>query len=197
MAEQERGQGCLGAGGGHRARAQGGATESEIQKAVEFKVDGNRCYKEKKFREAIGKYHRALLQLKGVQGRAGAASPEQSPLDPPRCPLTEEQLRLVESTEVECYDSLTACLLQSELVNYERVREYCLKVLEKQRSNFKATYRAGIACYHLGDYARALLYLQEAKSREPADTNVLRYIQLTELKMLRGAQRAGYQELMA
>uniref|UniRef100_A0A8C0FZL0 Tetratricopeptide repeat domain 9B n=1 Tax=Chelonoidis abingdonii TaxID=106734 RepID=A0A8C0FZL0_CHEAB len=80
---------------------------SEIQKAVEFKVDGNRCYKEKKFREAIGKYHRALLQLKGVQGRAGAASLEQNLLDPPRCPLTEEQLRLVESTEVECYDSLT------------------------------------------------------------------------------------------
>ena len=32
-----------------------------------------------------------------------------------------------------------ACLLQSELVNYERVREYCLKVLEKQQGNFKAT----------------------------------------------------------
>lgn len=61
----------------------------------------------------------------------------------------------------------TACLLQSELVNYERVREYCLKVLEKQQGNFKATYRAGIAFYHLGDYARALRYLQEARSREP------------------------------
>jgi tetratricopeptide (TPR) repeat protein len=58
-------------------------------------------------------------------------------------------------------------LLQSELVNYERVREYCLKVLEKQQGNFKATYRAGIAFYHLGDYARALRYLQEARSREP------------------------------
>nr|XP_038937803.1 tetratricopeptide repeat protein 9B isoform X1 [Rattus norvegicus] len=79
----------------------------------------------------------------------------------------------------------TACLLQSELVNYERVREYCLKVLEKQQGNFKATYRAGIAFYHLGDYARALRYLQEARSREPTDTNVLRYIQLTQLKMNR------------
>nr|KAF6290078.1 tetratricopeptide repeat domain 9B [Pipistrellus kuhlii] len=78
-----------------------------------------------------------------------------------------------------------ACLLQSELVNYERVREYCLKVLEKQQGNFKATYRAGIAFYHLGDYARALRYLQEARNREPTDTNVLRYIQLTQLKMSR------------
>ncbi|CAM5129175.1 unnamed protein product [Natator depressus] len=194
---EEPGQGCPEAGGGHRARAEEGAVESQIRKAVEFKAEGNRCYKEKKFREAIGKYHRALLQLKGVQGRAGAASLEQSPPDPGRCPLTEEQLRLVESTEVECYDSLTACLLQSELVNYERVREYCLKVLEKQGSNFKATYRAGIASYHLGDYARALLYLKEAKSREPADTNVLRYIQLTELKILRRGQRDGYKELIA
>lgn len=58
-------------------------------------------------------------------------------------------------------------LCGSELVNYERVREYCLKVLEKQQGNFKATYRAGIAFYHLGDYARALRYLQEARSREP------------------------------
>lgn len=52
-------------------------------------------------------------------------------------------------------------------MNYERVREYCLKVLEKQQGNFKATYRAGIAFYHLGDYARAMRYLQEARSREP------------------------------
>lgn len=52
-------------------------------------------------------------------------------------------------------------------MNYERVREYCLKVLEKQQGNFKATYRAGIAFYHLGDYAHALRYLQEARNREP------------------------------
>lgn len=60
-----------------------------------------------------------------------------------------------------------ACLLQSELVNYERVREYCLKVLAKEKGNFKAMYRAGIAFYHLGDCDKALLYLKEAKCRQP------------------------------
>ncbi|EHA97393.1 Tetratricopeptide repeat protein 9B, partial [Heterocephalus glaber] len=118
----------------------------------------------------------------GLPAPAPAPGPATSPVP---AHLSEEQRRLVESTEVECYDSLTACLLQSELVNYERVREYCLKVLEKQQGNFKATYRAGIAFYHLGDYTRALRYLQEARSREPTDTNVLRYIQLTQLKMSR------------
>ncbi|XP_074874029.1 tetratricopeptide repeat protein 9B [Carettochelys insculpta] len=194
MEAQRRSQGCPTAGGGPWALAE--ELESKIQAAVAFKMEGHRCYKEKKLREAIGKYHRALLQLKGVQGRAG---PERSVPGPGHRPLTEEQLRLVESTEVECYDSLTGCLLQGELVSYARVREYSLKVLEKQRGHFKATYRAGVASYHLGDYERALRYLQEAKSREPADTNVLRYIQLTELKLLRCARRDrdGYKALIA
>lgn len=61
----------------------------------------------------------------------------------------------------------SACLLQSELVNYERVKEYCLKVLGHQQDHFKAMYRAGIAFYHLGDYECALRYLRDAKCREP------------------------------
>ncbi|XP_004441661.1 PREDICTED: tetratricopeptide repeat protein 9B [Ceratotherium simum simum] len=169
-------------------RGLGAALDSSLRAAVAFKAEGQRCYREKKFREAIGKYHRALLQLKAAQGARPGGLPAPAPgpaTSPGPARLSEEQRRLVENTEVECYDSLTACLLQSELVNYERVREYCLKVLEKQQGNFKATYRAGIAFYHLGDYARALRYLQEARSREPTDTNVLRYIQLTQLKMNR------------
>ncbi|XP_078215824.1 tetratricopeptide repeat protein 9B isoform X1 [Callithrix jacchus] len=152
----------------------GAALDSSLRAAVAFKAEGQRCYREKKFREAIGKYHRALLQLKAAQGArpGGLPAPVPGPTSSPGpARLSEEQRRLVESTEVECYDSLTACLLQSELVNYERVREYCLKVLEKQQGNFKATYRAGIAFYHLGDYAGALRYLQEARSREPTVTS--------------------------
>lgn len=63
--------------------------------------------------------------------------------------------------------SLAACLLQAELVNYERVKEYCLKVLQKEGENFKALYRSGVAFYHLGDYNKALYYLKEARSRQP------------------------------
>lgn len=63
-----------------------------------------------------------------------------------------------------------ACLLQAELVNYERVKEYCLKVLQKEGENFKALYRSGVAFYHLGDYNKALYYLKEARSRQPTGT---------------------------
>lgn len=62
---------------------------------------------------------------------------------------------------------LAACLLQAELVNYERVKEYCLKVLQKEGENFKALYRSGVAFYHLGDFNKALYYLKEARSRQP------------------------------
>uniref|UniRef100_A0A8C0ZC32 Tetratricopeptide repeat domain 9 n=1 Tax=Cyanistes caeruleus TaxID=156563 RepID=A0A8C0ZC32_CYACU len=81
------------------------------------------------------------------------------------------------------------CLLQAELVNYERVKEYCLKVLQKEGENFKALYRSGVAFYHLGDFNKALYYLKEARSRQPTDTNVIRYIQLTEMKLSRCSQR--------
>lgn len=52
-------------------------------------------------------------------------------------------------------------------MNYERVKEYCLKVLQKEGENFKALYRSGVAFYHLGDFNKALYYLKEARSRQP------------------------------
>lgn len=70
----------------------------------------------------------------------------------------------------------SACLLQSELVNYERVKEYCLKILNHQRDHFKAMYRAGIAFYHLGDYECALRYLRDAKNREPTGEIEVSYL---------------------
>lgn len=61
-----------------------------------------------------------------------------------------------------------ACLLQMELVNYERVKEYCLKVLYKEGKNFKALYRSGVAYYHLGEFQKALHYLKESHKQEPS-----------------------------
>ncbi|XP_075049045.1 tetratricopeptide repeat protein 9A [Mixophyes fleayi] len=175
--------------GGHR-----GDPGQLIHRSLDFKIQGAQCYKDKKYREAIGKYHRALLELKGLPGeqdtgRDTAGDTQQPPPIPGQGMLTEEQRRAVESIEVDCYNSLAACLLQAELVNYERVKEYCLKVLKKEGENFKALYRSGVAFYHLGDYDKALFYLKEAKSRQPTDTNVIRYIQLAEMKLSRCSQR--------
>lgn len=94
-------------GGGYRVVTAEMEMETKIQKAIDFKLEGHRCYKEKKFREAIGKYHRALLQLKGVHVVDGTTGSEVSLLNQAAAKLTEEQRKAVESTEIECYDSLT------------------------------------------------------------------------------------------
>lgn len=64
-------------------------------------------------------------------------------------------------------------------MNYERVKEYCLKVLGHQQDHFKAMYRAGIAFYHLGDYECALRYLRDAKCREPTGGFMIALISYT------------------
>lgn len=92
---------------GYRAGSAEMEMEAKIQKAIDFKAEGHRCYKEKKFREAIGKYHRALLQLKGTHVVDGTTGSEVNLLNQAAAKLTEEQRRAVESTEIECYDSLT------------------------------------------------------------------------------------------
>lgn len=96
-----------GGGGGYRVGGAEMEMEAKIQKAIDFKLEGHRCYKEKKFREAIGKYHRALLQLKGIHVVDGTTGSEVNLLNQAAAKLTEEQRRAVESTEMECYDSLT------------------------------------------------------------------------------------------
>ncbi|MED6235185.1 Tetratricopeptide repeat protein 9A [Ataeniobius toweri] len=166
-----------------------------VRRALDFKSQGTQCYKDKKYREAIGKYHRALLEIKGlcrVLGDPDPSSKSTSTLLPTiskSSTLTDEQKGAMENAELECYNSLAACLLQMELVNYERVKEYCLKVLLKEGKNFKALYRSGVAYYHLGDYQKALYYLKESHKQEPSDTNAIRYIQLTEMKIRRNAQK--------
>ncbi|KAI4793510.1 hypothetical protein KUCAC02_024706 [Chaenocephalus aceratus] len=164
-----------------------------VRRALDFKSQGTQCYKDKKYREAIGKYHRALLEIKGLCRVLGdpeikTLSPLLPTLSKPSS-LTEEQKGAMENAELECYNSLAACLLQMELVNYERVKEYCLKVLYKEGKNFKALYRSGVAYYHLGEFQKALYYLKESHKQEPSDTNAIRYIQLTEMKIRRNAQR--------
>ncbi|XP_017318775.1 tetratricopeptide repeat protein 9A [Ictalurus punctatus] len=175
----------------HHHHHAGGAREPDelLRRALDFKTQGTQCYRDKKYREAIGKYHRALLEMKGLGRALGFGDADVSARSPNRSGLTEEQRGAAESAELECYNSLAACLLQMELVNYERVKEYCLKVLRKEGENFKALYRSGVAYYHLGDYNSALHYLQESHKQEPTDTNVIRYIQLTEMKLRRIAQR--------
>lgn len=63
--------------------------------------------------------------------------------------------------------SFSACLLQKQGVDYARVREYSLKVLEWQPGNVKALYRAGVATLEMGDAETAKQYLTQACREQP------------------------------
>uniref|UniRef100_A0A3B4B5W9 Uncharacterized protein n=1 Tax=Periophthalmus magnuspinnatus TaxID=409849 RepID=A0A3B4B5W9_9GOBI len=73
-----------------------------VRRALDFKSQGTQCYKDKKYREAIGKYHRALLEIKGLCRVLG--DPDSGPKSPNT--LTDEQKGAMETAELECYNSL-------------------------------------------------------------------------------------------
>ncbi|KAK2532257.1 hypothetical protein Q9233_005273 [Columba guinea] len=98
-----------GPAGGAQPRAAAGSAEPGelIGRALDFKSEGAQCYKDKKFREAIGKYHRALLELKALLLLLSQEPAGQRPTAAAAASgLSEEQRQAVEAIEVDCYNSL-------------------------------------------------------------------------------------------
>lgn len=93
-----------------------------VKRALDFKTQGTQCYKDKKYREAIGKYHRALLEMKGVcrvLGDPDTSSKSPSSLLPTiskSASLTDEQKGAMENAELECYNSLAGMAIESHFV---------------------------------------------------------------------------------
>nr|XP_038035459.1 tetratricopeptide repeat protein 9A isoform X2 [Anas platyrhynchos] len=108
---QPRATAAAAAAGGGGGGGGGSAEPGElIGRALDFKSEGAQCYKDKKFREAIGKYHRALLELKAL---LLLLSQEPGGQRPASAGLSEEQRQAVEAIEVDCYNSLAALLPKS------------------------------------------------------------------------------------
>ncbi|KAJ1108710.1 hypothetical protein NDU88_006081 [Pleurodeles waltl] len=154
--------------------------DDRLQQAQIFKDAGNKSYKEQRYRDAISRYHRALLQLKGLD--PNMPSPLQA-FGAKRPVVTPEQEKALHDLQRDCYNNLAACLLHTEPVPYARVKEYSVLVLEKQPGNAKALYRAGVASFHLRDFDSALHYLGEAQRIQPTDANVKKYLKLTESEL--------------
>nr|XP_015194229.1 PREDICTED: tetratricopeptide repeat protein 9C [Lepisosteus oculatus] len=180
-AGSERGPG-EGPAGCSRGGAGPGAPEAEaqLQEAVLRKAQGNELYRDRRYRAAIGKYHRALLLLRGLDPEVTA--PMRS-FVAQRAVLSAQQEALLRSTQVDCYNNLAACLLQRPLVDYARVREYSLRVLRWREGDVKALYRAGVATLQLGDPRTARQYLLQASRGQPHDANVRKYLRLTEERL--------------
>jgi len=179
-----------------------------ITKAEDYKTKGNELYNAKDIRGAIGKYHRALLYIRGLDanlqknslqhqlglvylgGKGGTDGTEGSALTA----LPEEMQTRVSTVEQGCLNNLAACILLQEPPNYERVVSYCNKVLSTAPRNPKALFRKGRSLYHLGTYEEAYDCLKKAQQDSKTDPNIQKYLALAKDKMtdINNAQRTMY-----
>lgn len=157
-----------------------------LKEAAQLKTEGNSFYRDKNLRSAIGRYHRALLVLRGLDSDVMSAVKKFGPELPE---LTPEQEAFLRNTQVDCYNNLAACLLQKPSVDYARVLEYSLRVLQWRPGNTKALYRAGVATLETGDAQTAKQYLSQACKEQPNDANVRKQLQRAEEKLSRELQK--------
>ncbi|XP_070818780.1 tetratricopeptide repeat protein 9C [Chaetodon trifascialis] len=159
---------------------------ASLEEAAQMKTEGNAFYREKNIRSAIGRYHRALLVLRGLDSDVMTSVKGFGPEAPA---LTPEQEAALRNTQVDCYNNLAACLLQKQSVDYARVQEYSLRVLRWRPGDVKALYRAGVATLEMGDAQTAKQYLTQACSEQPNDANVRKHLQRAEEKLNRELQK--------
>ncbi|NP_001290958.1 tetratricopeptide repeat protein 9C [Esox lucius] len=164
---------------GSSAKA-GVKVDVQLQDAARLKTEGNKFYKEKNIRSAIGRYHRSLLILRSLDSDITAAVKGFGPEAPV---LNAGQEDLLRNIQVDCYNNLAACLLQREHTDYTRVLEYSLRVLRWRPGDVKALYRAGVAPLELGDAQGAKQYLTQATKGQPNDANVRRHLQRVEERL--------------
>ncbi|XP_014669790.1 PREDICTED: tetratricopeptide repeat protein 9C-like [Priapulus caudatus] len=91
--------------------------DEKIHKAEEYKTAGNTLYKEKNYRSAAGKYHRALLYLKALtcKNPIYSMSPELSKTN--NDGLSEQQEMKISLLSVDCYNNLAAAVAPISLAN--------------------------------------------------------------------------------
>lgn len=74
-----------------------------LEQATQMKTEGNAFYRDKNIRSAIGRYHRALLVLRGLDSEVLSSV---KGFGPERPPLTPEQETALRNTQVDCYNNL-------------------------------------------------------------------------------------------
>jgi len=151
-----------------------------LDQAKVYKCDGNARFKEGARKQAISKYHRALLYLRGIEESQRRAQhlPGQQSVEP----LSEDMQQEVETLKVDCYNNLAACLLQGETPDYPKIVQYCDNVLDMRPSNIKALFRKGRSLYHMKEVDDALSTLKHAQNLPEGnkDVNIRKYIQLCQ-----------------
>jgi len=175
--------------------------EEKLKLATEFKDKGNGEYKNKEFKAAAGKYHRAILYMKGIDNdlHGTPAFLQNASVDPNHKKHIEPEVekRCIE-LNISIYNNLAACLLQITDSKAERIKEVTEVVIELDPSNEKAWFRHGQACIRLADYEKAKeSFGKVAELSKGGNKEVPRWLQKCdlELKKRRETEVKMYKEM--
>ncbi|XP_032240458.2 tetratricopeptide repeat protein 9C [Nematostella vectensis] len=165
--------------------------EDKIDQAFSLKEEGNGCFKQKNYREAMKKYHRAMLYVRGLTDQPMPFSLSDRPL------VSEELAAKILELELSCYNNLAAC--HFETGRWPKVVDYCKKVLAHQPENAKALYRRGTAYINLKDLDRAQEDLSKATNLQPNDAKIKRsqVLLVKELKKSTEKEKRTYEAMFS
>jgi len=130
----------------------------KLDKALEFKEQGNSFYKEQNFKKAAKSYHKAILYLKGIDTdlHGTPAFLQGASVDPNHDKHIDKEVEeKCIQTNISVYNNLCACLLQQADSSSERIKQLAEIVIELDKNNEKAWYRRGQACVKLKDFETA------------------------------------------
>ncbi|XP_071963211.1 tetratricopeptide repeat protein 9C-like [Antedon mediterranea] len=155
----------------------------KIMQADLYKTEGNTLYKQKEYRKAIGKYHRALLFIKSLQQKANPLTQMLQISD--QFVISDEMKEKMRIIEIGCYNNLSVCLLQGTQPNYDRIIEYSKFVTELDKKNVKAFYRQGLAYYYKHNFMASLESFNQAKQHSQGiiDPGIKKYIAKCESQL--------------
>ncbi|XP_031554606.1 tetratricopeptide repeat protein 9C-like [Actinia tenebrosa] len=149
----------------------------KLEQARILKDEGNAFYKQKDYKNAMKKYHQALMYVKGLFDQVpfqGMFLPETRFPDEETAIFKEKAQQI----ELSCFNNLAACHLAGG--RWSKVLDNSSKVLQRQPDNAKALYRRGQAYMKLQDIDRAKEDLKRASELEPTDNSIKRTLILLE-----------------
>jgi len=105
------------------------SAQTNIDKAIELKQQGNEFFKAGNFKKAMVSYHEIFMYVHGFsEGSTKSMMPGQT-----TTPVTPEQMAAIRELKVAHFSNLSMCHLK--LGNVERARDNCTKALAIDPTN--------------------------------------------------------------
>eukprot|EP00808_Paulinella_micropora_P006296 g15844.t1 len=152
-----------------------------LEKATQLKTEGNACFKEKKYADAIRHYSKIFAYTRGIKAPQMGI---ESMLGAGRSfPASSEQTRLVEELTLSANLNLALCYAKDgKGVQAVKFASEVLKT-SGQDENVKALSRRGHGYYLMGDYSSAEEDLERANKLCPGDPGIERLLKQVRKKV--------------